>query len=309
MTSHLFSGVHTALVTPLQADSHIDYEDLRKLVENQITQGISGLVAVGTTGETPTLTHSEHIAVIKAVVETAASRVPVIAGTGSNNTEEAVQLTQEADKAGADALLLVTPYYNKPSQEGLFHHFGRIASVTEKPLILYSIPSRCGIAIAVETAARLYEHYPHICAIKEAGGCADRVSQLRQALGSDYSLLSGDDSLTLPFMAVGSRGVISVASNLVVGDLVTMVRYALNNDFTAAEHLHRHYYPLFKTLFIEPNPVPIKEALHYAGILSTKTVRSPLCPMASANRTRLIETLKALDIAPHSTTESRPQRP
>ena len=296
IASLTFSGVYTALVTPLKADGQVDYEGLNNLVALQIEQGINGLVAVGTTGESPTLTHSEHIAVVKAIVETTAGRIPVVAGVGSNNTAEAMELTQLADKAGADALMLVAPYYNKPNQEGLFQHCSKIAAVTEKPIILYSIPSRCGIAIEVATAARLYAKHPHVCAIKEAGGDANRVSQLRQSLGDSYMILSGDDSLTLPFMAVGAQGVISVASNLVVTDLVKMVDYALKNDFASAERLHRRYYPLFKDLFIEPNPVPIKEALYESGILASKAVRSPLCPMSPDNRTRLLKTLKELEI-------------
>lgn len=288
-------GVHTALVSPMNDGGQLSHDDLAQLIETQINEGIHGLVSVGTTGESPTLTPTEHIEVIRQTVQQVNGRVPVIAGTGSNHTQEAIAFTRQADQANADGFLLVAPYYNKPSQEGLVHHFSQVAAVTEKPIILYSIPSRCGIAIAVDTVAQLHERCPHICAIKEAGGDADRVSQLRQTLGERFVILSGDDSLTLPFMAVGAQGVISVASNLIVKDLVKMVDHALNNDFATAEALHRKYFSLFKHLFIEPNPVAIKEALYQKRLIHSKTVRLPLCAMKESNRTLLLQTLDALN--------------
>ena len=293
MSSIDFSGVHTALITPMK-NGQVAYPDLGRLIKFQLNEGINGLVPVGTTGESATLEQTEHLKVIRYVVQQVKGRVPVIAGTGSNSTAEAIHLTQKADQAGADAFLHVAPYYNKPSQEGLFQHFSQVASITKKPIILYSIPSRCGISIEIETVARLYRKHPNICAIKEAGGSAERVSQLRQVLGSRYTILSGDDSLTIPFMSVGAKGVISVASNLVVKDLVKMVDLALKNDFCAAEKLHRKYYPLFKNIFIEPNPVPIKEALYRTKIIQSSVVRPPLCPMSTANRATLLNTLKKL---------------
>lgn len=298
MSSIEFSGVHTALVTPMK-NGKISYPDLERLITFQISEGIHGLVAVGTTGESPTLEQAEHLKIIRYIVQKVKGRVPVIAGAGSNSTAEAIQLTQKADRAGADAFLLVAPYYNKPNQEGLFLHFSQIASVTKKPIILYSIPSRCGISIEVETVARLYRKHPHVCAIKEAGGSVERVSQLRQALGSKYVILSGDDGLTLPFMAVGAKGVISVASNLVVKDLVKMVDLALQNNFSAAEKLHRRYYSLFKHLFLEPNPVPVKEALYRTRLIQSSEVRSPLCSISPTNRAILLDTLKRLGYKPH----------
>ncbi len=271
-----FAGVHTALVTPMEGGA-VCYPDLQALVERQVGEGINGIVAVGTTGESPTLSHSEHADVIRAVIETAAGRVPVIAGTGSNATTETIDLTRQADAAGADAILQVAPYYNKPSQEGLFQHFAAVAEVTEKPIILYSIPGRCGVDIGVETCARLFEKYPHVLGIKEAGGNCDRVALLRDTLGPDYLILSGDDPLTLPFMSLGAHGVISVGSNLVIGDWVRMVALARENDFEAAGAINGRYYQLFrKLLSLAPNPVPIKHALWRCGQLRSPEVRLPL---------------------------------
>jgi 4-hydroxy-tetrahydrodipicolinate synthase len=232
--------------------------------------------------------------VIRFVVAEARGRVPVVAGTGSNSTHEAVELTTLSHDARVDAMLVVAPYYNKPSQEGLFRHFCAIADCTDKPVILYSIPGRCGIEISVGVVERLRARYKHVAWIKEAGGSVDRVDQLKQALGRDITVLSGDDSLTLPFMAVGAEGVISVASNLYVREISRMVRLALANDFVGAAKLHRRLYPVFKTLFIEPNPVPIKAALRRAGVIASGEVRSPLCEMSSANTQALEQVLTRL---------------
>ncbi|MBL9190492.1 MAG: 4-hydroxy-tetrahydrodipicolinate synthase [Opitutaceae bacterium] len=289
-----FTGTITALATPFR-NGEVSYDDLRKLVAFQIKGGIDGLVPVGTTGESPTLDYDEHIDVIRCVVAESRGRVPVIAGTGSNSTHEALHLTKLADEAGADAMLVVAPYYNKPSQEGLFRHFSAIAEQTDKPIILYSIPGRCGIEISVGVVARLRAKYKNVAWIKEAGGSVDRVDQLKQELGGDITVLSGDDSLTLPFMAVGAEGVISVASNLYVREIGKMVRLALANDFTKATKIHRRLYPAFKTLFIEPNPVPIKAALKRAGIIVSDEVRSPLCEMTPANAQALNKVLAQLD--------------
>jgi 4-hydroxy-tetrahydrodipicolinate synthase len=288
------TGAITALVTPFRHDQ-VAYEDLRKLVEHQIKGGIDGLVPVGTTGESPTLSTEEHLEVIRAVIANARGRVPVIAGTGSNSTREAVSLTKEAHDAGADAMLLVAPYYNKPSQEGLFNHFATLAEATDKPIILYSIPSRCGVEIGVPLVERLRAKYSHVRWIKEAGGSVDRVDQLKQALGADLTVLSGDDSLTLPFMAVGAEGVISVASNLYVRETCQLVRLALANDFAKAAKLHRKLYPMFKAMFIEPNPVPVKAALVRAGIIGSDEVRAPLSGMSDANARILEKMLATLD--------------
>lgn len=290
-----FTGVITALVTPFR-HGHVAFDDLRALVEKQIAGGVHALVPVGTTGESPTLDHGEHLEVIRAVVEAARGRVPVIAGTGSNSTSEAVSLTKRAHEAGADGFLQVAPYYNKPTQEGLFRHFSAVADVTDKPVVLYSIPGRCVIEIAVPTVERLRKTFPHVNHIKEAGGSVDRVDQLRQALGADITILSGDDSLTLPFMSVGAKGVISVASNLIPGDMAAMVNAALAGDFAKALAVHRRLYPLFKALFIEPNPVPVKAAMAQTRLISSDEVRPPLCELAPASRQTLIAALAAAGV-------------
>jgi len=293
MKSRPLTGTLTALVTPFK-NHEVAYRDLEKLVEHQIKGGIDGLVPVGTTGESPTLSHEEHMDVIRAVIASVRGRVPVIAGTGSNSTHEAVELTQHAHAAGADGMLVVTPYYNKPNQEGLFRHYCAVAEATDRPIILYSIPSRCSIEIGVPTMERLRARYSHVRWIKEAGGSVDRVDQLKQAMGKDITVLSGDDVLTLPFMAVGAEGVISVASNLVVREVAQMVRLAAANDYAKAMRIHQQLYPLFKALFIEPNPVPIKTALARAGIIGSAAVRLPLCEMSTANLPILAKALGAL---------------
>ncbi len=287
------TGTITALVTPF-LQGQVDYASLKKLVAYQIKGGIDGLVPVGTTGESPTLSHEEHLDVIRAVIAEARGRVPVIAGTGSNSTAEAVELTRLSHDAGADAMLVVAPYYNKPSQEGLFHHFAAVAGATDRPIILYSIPGRCGVEIGVPVVERLRAKFSHVRWIKEAGGSVDRVDQLKQAMGADLTVLSGDDSLTLPFMAVGAEGVISVASNLLVREISQLVRLARANDYAKAAKLHRKLYPCLKALFIEPNPVPIKAAMARAGIIASAEVRSPLCPMTATSAKILTAALARL---------------
>jgi len=286
MMTNLFSGVFTALATPMR-DGAVCYKGLESLVAHQLAGGIDGLVSVGTTGESPTLVREEHIEVIRATVAASGGKVPVYAGTGSNSTHEAIDLTRKAEAAGADGFLVVAPYYNKPNQEGLFQHFSQIAEVTEKPIILYSIPSRCGIEISVDVTARLYEKHPHICCMKAAEGSCEKVAEYVRALGPDYAVMSGDDGLTLPFMSCGATGVISVASNLVVAPLVEMVHAASQNDFASARASFLRYYPLFKALFLEPNPVPIKYALMKAGIIDSDEVRLPLSQIAEETRQTL----------------------
>ena len=287
------TGAITALVTPFR-DQQVSDADLKKLVEYQIKGGIHGLVPVGTTGESPTLDHQEHLAVIEKVIAFARGRVPVIAGTGSNSTKEAVELTELSHQAGADAMLVVAPYYNKPSQEGLFRHFCAIADATDRPIILYSIPSRCGIEISVGVVERLANKYKHVRWIKEAGGSVERVDLLKQALGKDLTVLSGDDGLTVPFMAVGAEGVISVASNLLPKEIVQLTLAALDNDFARAGKLHRKLFPTFKALFLEPNPVPVKAALARAGIIGSAEVRAPLSPLTSGSEKALFDALIAI---------------
>ena len=290
MQSMSFAGTHTALVTPFR-DGNFDTAAFQSLIEAQIAAGITGIIPVGTTGESPTLDHEEHLKVIEVAVQAAAGRCQVIAGTGSNSTSEAVTLTQAAQRLGATAALLVAPYYNKPSQEGLYRHFAAIAQSVKIPLVLYSIPSRCGIEIGVETTVRLAKDFSNIRAIKEAGGSVERVNQLRAALPEDFEILSGDDSLTLPFMSVGAVGVISVATNVIPAEVATMVRHQLAGESAKALAIHRKYYPLFKDLFIEPNPVPVKFALARLGRM-TPDVRLPLCEMSAASIQQLTKTLE-----------------
>jgi 4-hydroxy-tetrahydrodipicolinate synthase len=293
MKPRTLTGAITALATPFRG-KNVSFGDLKRLVEHQIKGGIDGIVPVGTTGESPTLTSEEHMDVIRATIEFARGRVPVIAGTGSNSTAEALEYTKLSDQAGADAVLVVTPYYNKPSQEGLFRHYAVLAEATNLPIILYSVPSRCGVEISVPLVERLRSRFPNVRWIKEAGGSVDRVDQMKRAMGDDIVVLSGDDSLTLAFMASGAEGVISVASNLVPREVSRMVHLARDNDFAAATRLHKKLYPLFKALFIEPSPVPIKTALAGAGIFGSEKVRLPLCEMSAPNRAVLRKAVSGL---------------
>ena len=283
----MFTGTYTAIVTPFK-NGEIDADALRRLVRAQISAGVDGIVPVGTTGESPTLDYEEHIEVIAYAVEFAAGRIKVLGGSGSNSTSEAVYLTKGAEKVGADGSLQVAPYYNKPTQEGLYQHFLEISRATKLPMILYSIPSRCGVEIAVDTVRRLAAATPRLVGIKEAGGNPDRVTQLRAALGKQFSIFSGDDALTLPFMALGAHGVISVASNIIPRPVAQMVRAAAAGDFTKARRLHDQYHPLFRDLFLETNPIPVKAALAMMGQIEEE-YRSPLVPISPKNR----ETLKA----------------
>ena len=292
----MFTGTHTALVTPFTRDGIVDEPRLRQIVEQQIAAGIDGLVPCGTTGEAPTLSHEEHNHVIELVVKFAAKRCNVIAGTGSNSTDEAIFMTQYAKKVGADASLQVAPYYNKPSQAGLYAHFRAIAEATQIPIIMYNIPGRCGVDISNDTMARLRRDVPqYIVGLKEATGVVDRVSQLRGMVDREFCILSGDDSLTLPMMSVGAVGVISVVSNVIPRELTEMTYAALKGDFERAGRIHAKLFPLFKDLFIETNPVPVKAAMAMMGLIE-ETYRLPLVPLADANRAQLKKTLQALGL-------------
>jgi len=292
----MFTGTLTALVTPFLKNGHVDEPRLRQLVEQQISAGIDGLVPCGTTGESPTLTHEEHNHVIDLVVRFAAGRCKVIAGTGSNSTDEAISMTQHAKKAGADATLQVAPYYNKPTQAGLYAHFRAIAEDGGLPVVLYNIPGRCGVDIANETIAKLRRDLPElIVGLKEATGNVDRVSQLRALVDRDFCILSGDDSLTLPMMSIGAVGVISVASNVVPREMTEMTHAALKGDFERAGRIHAKLYPVFKDLFIETNPVPVKAAMAMMGLME-EAYRLPLVPMSDANRAQLRKTLENLKL-------------
>jgi 4-hydroxy-tetrahydrodipicolinate synthase len=290
----MFTGTYTAIVTPF-AKGKIDEAALQRLIQAQVRGGVDGIVPVGTTGESPTVDYDEHIHIIALSVKFARGRIKVLAGTGGNSTSEAILLTERAEKAGADGSLQVAPYYNKPTQEGLFQHFREVARHTRLPIVLYSIPGRCGIEIGVDTVKRLSHECKNVIGIKEAGGNADRVSQLRAALGPRFEILSGDDSLTLPFMAVGAQGVISVASNVIPRQVAQMVKAFSAGKAQAALKLHQKYYPLFKDLFIETNPVPVKAALAMLGQMEEE-YRLPLVPMSAKNREVLRATMKAVGV-------------
>ncbi|HKJ90581.1 MAG TPA: 4-hydroxy-tetrahydrodipicolinate synthase [Oceanipulchritudo sp.] len=291
-----YQGVYTALITPMNGEGQIDWETLSSHVEAQIRGGIDGLVPTGTTGESPTLDTTEHLKVIERVVAAAGGRVPVIAGTGANSTREALQLTAEADRIGADAFLQVAPYYNKPSQEGLFQHFREIADSTGKPVILYSIPGRCGIEISVETVHRLVKACPNIRTIKEAGGDPARVPAL---LGGcpELTVLSGDDGLVMPFIQKGAKGVISVASNLAPDILLELTRACLEDDFARAEALVVKWEALLTDLvFMDGNPVTVKEVLFQSGRIPSPVVRLPLVRMSVEHQESISDILQTLNL-------------
>jgi len=290
----MFAGSHTALVTPFSKEGTIDPEAFRALIERQIGAGMQGVVPVGTTGESATLSAEEHRRLIELAVKQVAGRCLVIAGTGSNCTIEAVDLTQAAELAGADAALLVTPYYNKPSQEGLFQHYRAISESTELPLMLYSIPGRCNVEIEVDTMASLVAECPNIRAIKEAGGEVQRVVDLRNALPQEVEILCGDDALTLDFMKAGACGVVSVAGNLLPEVVVELTRAMLENRVADAEALHERYSPFFNALLkLDTNPVPIKAALALAGHCGPN-LRLPMVPLPDDKLSELKAVLAGL---------------
>ena len=289
----MFHGTFTALVTPFR-DGSMDVSAFEELIEAQINAGITGVVAIGTTGESPTLSRDERTQAIQSAVAQANKRCLVLAGTGSNSTQHAIADTKLAEELGVDAVLLVAPYYNKPSQEGLFRHFKAIADRTSLPIMLYNIPGRCSVDILPETVARLAKECRNVVSIKEASGSVERVGELRRRLPEAFTILSGDDSLTLPFMAVGAAGVVSVASNLFPSEVCALVRACEAGDLKSGEKLHRKFLPLFKDLFIEPNPVPVKTALGWRGAISPE-VRLPLCEMREANQIRLRKTLEEFE--------------
>ena len=282
----MFTGTYTALVSPFLNDQ-LDDASYLKLIEHQIAGGITGVIPVGTTGESPTLEHDEHLTLVRRAVEIAKGRCQVLAGAGSNSTRKTITLVKECEQLGADGVLLVAPYYNKPSQEGLFRHFRAVAAATRLPVMLYNIPGRCGVEISVDVVRRLSAECPNIVSIKEAGGTPERVSAMRQVLPAEFTILSGDDSLTLPFLSVGAVGVVSVASNLIPAEVVALVNHFADGQALAARVLHHAFYPLFKELFVEPSPVPIKHALMWKGIIASAEVRAPLCEPSRENSDRL----------------------
>lgn len=283
-----------ALITPFK-DGEVDYASLDQLIEFHINNHTDALVVCGTTGESATLTFEEHEKVVEYVVKKAGGRIKVIAGTGANATHEAIELTTHAKRVGADACLSVVPYYNKPTQEGLYRHFKTIADEVDIPIIIYNIPSRTGVEIAPETIYRLAKDCPNIVGSKESTPNMDRISELIKLLGDNFTILSGDDSLTLPMMALGAKGVISVANNIMPREVKNMVDYALRGDFKRAMELHYYLFDLFKILFIETNPIPVKTACWALGMCE-KEFRLPLCEMKPENERKLIETLKKYNL-------------
>jgi 4-hydroxy-tetrahydrodipicolinate synthase len=284
-------GCYTALVTPFR-NGEVDYPALRTLIEFQIASGIDGVVPVGTTGESPTLDFDEHRKVIEFTVETVRRRCRVIAGSGANSTAEAISLTRHAASVGADATLQVTPYYNKPTAEGLYRHFAAVADQCGLPMVLYNVPGRTGREIPVNTIARLAAH-PVVVAVKEAGGSVERVSAILDEC--DLAVLSGDDVLTLPMMAVGAVGVISVASNVIPREVGALVHAALDNRWADARQLQRQLYPFFRDLFVETNPIPVKAALAALGRIAEE-YRLPLCEMSAANRQVLLTSMRRIGL-------------
>ena len=285
------SGCFTALVTPF-SNGQVDYDCLTSLVERQVNNGVAGVVPVGTTGESPTLGVEEHEQVIETVIAAAAGRCKVIAGTGANSTAEAVELSKHAAEAGADATLQVTPYYNKPTQEGLYRHFSTVAEQSGIPIVLYQVPGRTGRDIAVDTVVRLAKH-ELVAAVKEACEDIDRTSDILSRC--DLTVLSGDDSMTLPRMIIGAKGVISVASNIIPREVSDMTAAALNGDWAKARELHAKFFPLFRDLFIETNPIPIKAAMAMRGLIKEE-YRLPLCKLSEASRKALAATLDAVGV-------------
>lgn len=287
------SGTITAMITPFNTKGEVDYGRLQAIVEEQVAAGVEGICAVGTTGESPTLSHEEHHKVIEKTIEFARGKVKIVAGTGANSTSEAVSLTRAVIEAGgADASLQVTPYYNKPNAEGLYRHFMTVADLG-LPVILYNVPGRAGRDIPVDVVARLARH-PNVVAIKEAAGSVDRVSAIKNII-PDFTVLSGDDSLAVPMISVGAEGVISVASNIIPREMGDMVRFAMAGDFAKARELHFKYYNLFRDLFIDVNPVMIKEALALTGKID-RAFRLPLCETGDANLERIKATLAGVGL-------------
>ncbi len=287
----MFNGALSAIVTPFR-DGVVDEAALRDLIEWQIQGGIDGIFPCGSTGESATLTHAEHEQIIKLTVQQARKRVPVLAGTGSNSTAEAIRLTAFAREAGADGAVLISPYYNKPTQEGIFKHYKMIASSVDLPLVVYNIPGRTGSNILPDTFARLSE-IRNIVAIKESSGSMDQISDIGRLCGERLRILSGDDSMTVPIMALGGKGVISVLSNVMPREMHELAAAALEGDYARAREIHYQLLPLMRALFLETNPIPVKQALAFMGKCSAE-LRMPLTPMSAAPAEKLRAAMKEL---------------
>jgi 4-hydroxy-tetrahydrodipicolinate synthase len=288
--SQTFQGSFVAMVTPFR-NGKVDEAKLRELVEFHIAHGTDGLIPCGTTGESPGLTHDEHRQIVEVVIEAARGRIRVVAGTGSNSTAEAIELTKHAERAGAAGALVVNPYYNKPTQEGLYRHFRAVAESVAIPILVYNIQSRTAVNVETETLARLVRDVASVVGVKEASGSLDQMSQVIAACGPDFSVLSGDDNITLPLLAIGGSGVVSVIANIVPRETADLVHAALDGDWKRARDLHYRLFPLARAAFLETNPIPIKEAMAMAGMLEPE-FRLPMCRMSDANREKLRAILK-----------------
>jgi 4-hydroxy-tetrahydrodipicolinate synthase len=280
-----FQGSFVAMVTPFK-NGTVDETKVRELVEFHIAHGTDGLIPCGTTGESPTLSHDEHKRVVEVVIGAARGRIRVVAGTGSNSTAEAIDLTTHAEKAGAAGALVVNPYYNKPTQEGLYRHFRAVAESVAIPILVYNIQSRTAVNVETATLERLVRDAKNVTGVKEASGSLDQMSQVIAACGPDFSVLSGDDNITLPLLAIGGHGVVSVIANILPRETADMVHAALDGDWKRARDLHYRLFPMARAAFLETNPIPIKEAMAMAGMIEPE-FRLPMCRMSDANRERL----------------------
>jgi 4-hydroxy-tetrahydrodipicolinate synthase len=290
----LFEGCGTALVTPFRKDGSLDEHTLRALVKRQVEQGINFLVPCGTSGESPTLSRKEHIRVVEITLEAAKGHVPVLAGAGGYNTAEVIELANELKQLGADGILSVTPYYNKPTQEGLYQHFKAIAQAVQLPIVVYSVQSRTGVNVEPATLKRLSE-VDYIIGVKEASGNISQMASVVHHVPSTFAVLSGDDAVTIPLIALGGRGVISVVSNEIPREMTALAQYALANQFPAARDLQRKYLPLMEVNFVESNPIPVKAAMALMGLLEP-VWRLPLCPPSAANQAKIEKVLETLGL-------------
>ncbi|HBD09015.1 MAG TPA: 4-hydroxy-tetrahydrodipicolinate synthase [Syntrophobacteraceae bacterium] len=291
----MFQGAMVAIVTPF-TNGQVDEAGLRQLIEFQIGNGTAGIIPCGTTGESPTLSHEEHERVVAITVEQVNKRVPVIAGTGSNSTEEAIRFTRHAKNVGADGALMISPYYNKPTQEGLYRHYQKVAASVDIPIVLYNIPGRTAVNMEVETIARLAQ-IPNIVGIKEASGSMKQITDIIARCGTDFDVVSGEDFLTYPLMCVGGKGVISVVSNILPGDMAQLCNLCLQGHFAEAQQLFYRLLPICHALFYETNPAPVKAALAMMGKIASDEVRLPLAPMSQANREKLRRDLQNYGIS------------
>jgi len=290
----MFTGTGTAMVTPFRKDGSLDEAMMRRLVQRQIDAGIDFLVPCGTTGESPTLSHEEHLCVVKIAVELAKGKVPVLAGAGGYNTREVISMARELAEIGADGILSVTPYYNKPTQEGLFQHYRAIAEAAPLPIIVYSVQGRTGVNVEPATVKRL-AGIKNIVGIKEASGNVSQMAAILNAVPESFTVLSGDDALTIPMIALGGRGVISVVSNEIPREMVLLTRAALEGDFQTAREIHRRYHALMEINFVESNPIPVKTAMAEMGLLEA-VWRLPLVPPKMENRERIRAVLESVEL-------------